>query len=271
MRIALAQTSCPWGAIEENLRRDGRLIREARKGGADLIAFPETSVPGMYKDHLVRLCAQALDGPIVERMCRWARRYGIAVGFGLAEKTAGKPYNAYVLIDRSGSLAGVHRKNYVPVLERPYFRRDTRRPVFGLEGVRVAVSICADHGFPELHRSYSRRGARLVLFPHAWDADPVLTNGRTAGWRSEEDMVEHFAQGRVARYRTHAEMLSFFRPRIASLAAEGAFYAAFVNQVGTPYPLTPFVGPSFVVDPGGRTVARSRSKREGLLYADLDL
>ncbi len=213
MRIALAQISCPWGEVDANLRRHHKHIRDAARQGAELVVFPETSVPGLYKSHLVRLCAEPLEGPTVERVSRWARRYGIAIGFGIAEKTSGKPLNTYVLVDRTGTLIGAYRKNYVTDLELTYYRKDTRRPVFDLHGHRVTVSICADHCAPELARSYVRRGAELVLFPHAWDADPVLKSGKLAGWRSEQDMVDHFDRGLVARFRNHNEMLGFFWPR----------------------------------------------------------
>ncbi|MBT3345976.1 MAG: carbon-nitrogen hydrolase family protein [Gemmatimonadetes bacterium] len=271
MRIALAQIYCPWGEIDASLRRHHGHIRDAARHGAELVAFPETSVPGMYKNHLIRLCAEPLDGPTVERMSAWARRYGIAVAFGIAEKTAGKPYNTYVLVDRTGSLVGAYRKNYVTNLELEYFRRDTRRPVFELHGYRVAVSICADHCAPELASSYGRRGAQLVLFPHAWDADPVLKNGRIAGWKNEQDMVDHYDRGLVARYRNHNEMLAYFRPRISALAEENGFHGVFVNQTGTPHPLIPFVGPAFAVNPRGQLLAATRGKGETLLITECDL
>ena len=106
--------------------------------------------------------------------------------------------------------------------------------------------------------------------PHAWDADPVLTNGRIPSFPSMKTLVATYARGLVARYLTHGEMLAKFARRLAPLAARYGFHAAFVNATGTPHPLIPCVGPCFVVAPDGKVTARTRSKREGIVFADLD-
>jgi predicted amidohydrolase len=270
MKIALAQMFCDWGKVKANLRRSERLIRRAARSGAELVVFPEMSVHGMWKNHLLRLAAEPLDGPIVQRMRAWARRHRIAIGFGFAEKTAAKPYNCYVVLDRRGTIAGVYRKNFITVLEKDYLRPDTRRPIFRLGKLRVAVSTCADCHRRQPLESYCRRGVDLVLMPHAWDADPVLKGGKIAVWRNEEHMVDAVARRRVVRYRTHDEMLKFFVEALRPKAVAGGFYAAFVNPVGRSHPLIPFVGPAFVLDPSGRVIARSRSQREALILAEWD-
>ena len=105
--------------------------------------------------------------------------------------------------------------------------------------------------------------------PHAWDSDPVLQGGKIAAWRDEEHMVDAFATGKVARYRTHHEMLKFFAGVVRPKAIKWGFHAAFVNPVGQSHPLIPFVGPAFVLDPRGRIIARSKSKHETLVVASL--
>ncbi len=156
-------------------------------------------------------------------------------------------------------------------MELHYLRKDTRRPILELDGVKMAISICADNNHREILESYARRGARIVLMPHAWDADPLFEDGGTVSWNTMEEMVDAFVNNKVKRYRTHREMLHLFQQRIARLARELGFYAVFVNQVGTPHPLIPMVGPSFVVDPNGQTIVRSTGKKEGILFADLSL
>jgi len=269
MRIALAQMYCRWGDVGGNLRRMAARIRAAAARHADLVLFPECSVHGMWKDHMVRLAAEPADGPIVQRMGRCAGRHRVAVGFGLAETTASKPFNSYVLIGPNGRTLGVYRKNFVTPLERDFFRRDSRRPIFRLGSLRVGIAICADCCHRELLANYARRGVDLVLMPHAWDADPILKGGKIASFRSAEHMVDVHARGLVVRYRTHKEMLDTFVSRLATLCQQQGLYGAFVNQVGQPHPLIPFVGPSFVLNPAGKTVIRSTSKKEALILADI--
>jgi predicted amidohydrolase len=43
----------------------------------------------------------------------------------------------------------------------------------------------------------------------------------------------------------------------------------FVNQSGRPHACLDFVGPSFVVDPGGGVVAETRDGAEQLVFASL--
>jgi len=271
MRIALAQMFCGWGDVKGNLRRSEKFIRQAAKKGAELVMFPEMSVHGMWKNHLVRLAAQPLDGPIVPLMCEWAKKYRIAVGFGFAEKTKEKPYNCYVLVNKVGKIAGVYRKNFITVLEKHYFRPDTRHPIFKFGKVRVGISICADCHRREPIESYGRRGVDLLLMPHAWDADPILKGGKIAVWRNQEHMIDSFVTGKVVRYRTHNEMLKFFAGALGPKAKKWGFYAAFVNPIGKSHPLIPFVGPAFVINPKGKVIAKSKNKKEALVLADIEI
>lgn len=271
MRVALAHTFCAWGDVEGNLGRHEVLARRAARRGADLVVFPEASAHGLWKDPMVRLAAESLDGPIVARLRALARDLGLAVGFGLAERTAGKPLNTWVLLDRRGRRLAVYRKNYPTPLESSYWRRHDRRPVFPLLGVPTAVAICADCYRDELLRSYARRGARLVLMPHAWDADPVLRDGSEIAFASMAHLVDTYARDRVARWRDHDEMLRRFVALLGPRCQRLGLWAAFTNQVGRPHPLIPFAGPAFALAPTGQVVARSRGAGEGLVLADLPL
>jgi predicted amidohydrolase len=269
MKIALAPTFCGWGQTQENLARHERLVRRAAERNADVVVFPETSIHGLWKDHMVRMVAESLDGAVVARMRALARAHGVAVGFGLAEKTAVKPLNSWVLLDRRGQRLVVYRKNYPTGLERDYWRPHSRRPVFSLLGMKAAVTICADSYHDELWRSYRRRGARLLLMPHAWDADPILRDGSGIGFSSMEHLVDTYARDLVARHCSHDEMLERYVSMLAPLCREHGMWAVFVNQVGRPHPLIPFAGPAFVLDPSGHVVAHTKSDREGLLLFDL--
>lgn len=271
MRIGLAQIFCKWGDVDGNLKRHERLMARAHRADADVVLFPETSAHGLWKDHLVRLAAEPLDGPIVGRMRALAREHGLAVGFGLAERTPSRPYNAYVIVDRRGRRLAVHRKNYPTPMESTYYRSHPRRPVFSLGGVRTAIGICADNHHSAFLEGYARRGVQLVLMPHAWDADPLLKSGKPAGWGDFDEMVDAFARNRVAGFRDHGEMLESFIGKLQPVCARLEMAAVFVNQAGQPHPLIPFVGPSFALDAAGEVIARSRTGRQNLLMVDLPI
>ena len=66
MKLALAQINPTVGDLEGNSALVARVIEEAQRAGADLVAFPELAISGyppedlLLKSHFVRDCAHAL-------------------------------------------------------------------------------------------------------------------------------------------------------------------------------------------------------------------
>ncbi|HEY6023441.1 MAG TPA: carbon-nitrogen hydrolase family protein, partial [Pseudolabrys sp.] len=102
------------------------LITEAARAGAQLIAFPESFVPGFpiwapvqapIKNHefFKRLAANSIEvpGPEVSALCDSARENAIAVSIGISERSAvsvGCLWNSNLLIGQDGTLLNHHRK-----------------------------------------------------------------------------------------------------------------------------------------------------------------
>ena len=102
------------------------LIAEAAGAGAQLIAFPESFVPGFpvwaavqapikSHDFFKRLAANsiAVPGPEVEQLCAAAREHGIVVSIGISERSpasVGCLWNSNLLIGADGALLNHHRK-----------------------------------------------------------------------------------------------------------------------------------------------------------------
>jgi predicted amidohydrolase len=243
---------------------------QAKEGGAELVAFPELCISGICKDERLASVTETLDGPSVACVRSLARRLGLAIGFGFSEKAEGMPRNAYAVVEPDGALAGVYRKNHIPVLEAPFWQGHDERPVFTALGRRVAVSICWDNKYEDLLARYSREGAELVLMPHAWDADALDEEGAVLDYQSMDEIVEYRRRTGGLRFKTHDQMRADFYRYVPRLAREGRFWALFVNQSGRPHECLDFVGPSFVVDPSGRVVAETRDGGEQLVFATLD-
>jgi predicted amidohydrolase len=269
LRVALAQIFCPWADPQGNLARMAGWTERAKQGGAELVAFPELCVSGICKDQRLTSVTETLDGPSVAFVRALTRRFGIAIGFGFSEKTEGMPRNAYAVVEPDGTLAGVYRKNHIPVLEAPFWQGHGEQPVFTALGRRVAVSICWDNKYPELLAHYAREGAEVVLMPHAWDSDALDEEGRVIDYQSMEEIVAYRRRTGALRWKTHDQMRDDFYQRIPGLAREGRFWALFVNQSGRPHECLDFVGPSFVVDPSGGVVTATRDGSEQLVFATL--
>jgi len=267
--VALAQVHCPWADREGNLERMAGWAARAKDEGAQLVAFPELSVPGICKDERLASVTEALDGPSVASVRRLARRLGIGIGFGFSERADGKPLNAYAVVEPDGTLAGVYRKNNIPKLEAPFWQGHAARPTFVALGRRFAVSICWDNKYPELLAHYGREGAGVVLMPHAWDSDALDEDGRVIDYDTMEEIVAYRQRTGGMRWKTHDQMRDDFYEYVPALARENRFWALFVNQCGRPHDCLEFLGPSFVVDPGGRVVAATRDGSEQLVLATL--
>ncbi len=270
MRVALVQMYCGWGELEANLCSMERFTRNAQAGGAEAVFFPELTITGIYKDDPVWTLAEDLDGPSVRRARDIARSAGVWLGFGFTERASPLPYNAYCVAAPDGQLAGVYRKNCIPRLEVPWWQGHSERPLFDVAGRRTGVAICWDTTQPDLLADYGARGAKIVLMPHAWDADPLAADGVDLPHDSMAELYEHQRAGRLAGWRTHDEMRAQFYGYIPQRARENGFWALFINQAGQPHPAVRIEGPTFAVNPAGEVVAETQNGAEQIVFAQID-
>jgi predicted amidohydrolase len=239
--------------------------------GARMIVFPELTITGIYKDTKVWEGAEPLSGPALRAVRAMARGAGMLIGVGLSEKTDGKPFNTYCVINPDGEVAGVYRKNHIPKLEIPFWQGHSGRPVFTVLGAKMGVSICWDNKYPELLEHYRKQEVRLVLMPHAWDSDALDASGNVIDYDSMEEIVRLHQQTGHRVWKTHDQMREEFYSYIPQLARENRFFALFVNQAGQPHPSIHFAGPTFAVDPLGKIIVETRNGAEQVLLADLDV
>lgn len=180
MRLYLAQINTLVGDISGNASLIRDSIGEGRRRGADLVVFPEQTLPGYpAKDILLHdgfidrnrgaleeLAALTKDGPAA------------LVGFPERHDGSGRRlFNAAALL-RGGRVEAVYRKGLLPTYdvfdEDRYFDPGTEPLLFECAGVPVAVTICEDCWNDELywsHRRYgrdpveeaARAGARVIV------------------------------------------------------------------------------------------------------------
>lgn len=205
LTVALLQLPAPGNDVERNAETGALACREAARRGADIALFPEMWSAGYApaiaaspargdvlrhpslwhgdagRDGLPRQVwgdlPVELDGAFVARFRRLARDLGMAIGLTLLERTAERPRNSLLLIDRTGrpvlQYAKVHtccfdekEAGLSPGDAFPVCELDTRAGM-----VRVGAMICYDREFPESARSLMLAGAELVLIPNACRMD----------------------------------------------------------------------------------------------------
>lgn len=247
MRIALAQL--PAGPDRQaNLARALDAMGEAKRAGADLIAFPEVVLDRFFPqepdDREALKLAEPIPGPTSDRVAERARELGLVTVFNLYELSPeGHRFDSSPVFDADGRLLGVtrmlHITDYEGFHEQGYYHPGDRgMPVYDTRAGRIGVAICYDRHYPEVMRALGAAGAELVVIPQA---------GTLGEW--PEGLYE--AEVRVAAF-------------------QNGYFAALANRVGLEGKLH-FSGESFVVDPEGRVLARGKSLEEDLVLADVDL
>ncbi|MCC6548399.1 NAD+ synthase [Candidatus Sumerlaeota bacterium] len=172
IRIALAQINVTVGDLEGNTARAIEAVREAGRGGADLVILPEQTIPGypakdlLTQKHFVRRCGSALE--------RFAKETagGAASLIGFPEAHAGQGHGVYnaAALCRGGVVEMVYRKWLLPTYdvfdEDRYFDEGSSVALFDLKGKRVAITVCEDLWNDELywsHRRYQRDPIRACM------------------------------------------------------------------------------------------------------------
>ena len=234
MQLELAQIPLVDGAVAHNLTRVLDVIAK-RRGGTDLIVFPEATLTGFPARTNVRDIAEPLDGPSLTAVRNAARDAGVAVAVGLAERDANRFYNTTVLIDERGDIALRYRKTHLWASDVGVFEAGDRFAVCEFKGMTVGILICYDIEFPETARAVAALGADLL----------IVTNGN----------MDPFGP--------------VHRRAIVARAMENQMFAALVNRIGSGDEGLTFPGESALVSPFGDVICEAPAK-ETVLLANLD-
>ena len=251
MRIALAQLSAGLDRAA-NLTRVLDVMGEAKRAGADLIAFPEIILdrffPQVPGDREALELAEPIPGPTTGRVAERARELGLVTVFNLYEldPATGHRFDSSPVFDADGRLLGVTRMLHITDFpgchEQSYYHPGDcpagGLPVYQTRAGRIGVAICYDRHYPEVMRALGVAGADLVVIPQA-------------------GTVDEWPEG-------------LFEAEVRTAAFQNGYFVALANRVGVEANLH-FSGESFVVDPEGKVVARSERPDEDLLLVDLDL
>ncbi len=256
----------------KTLARGVELLDEAAAGGAKLVSFPETWVPG-YPEWVWRLKPGAdyeLSGDIHKRLLEnsvdlkagqlkpiqaAARRLKVTVSIGIHERdgefSRGTLYNSVVLIGPDGEILNRHRKLMPTNPERMVWGAGdaTGLRVSETPSGRVGALICWENYMPLARFAIFAQGCEIYIAP-TWDEGGtwlstmrhialegrcwVLGNGSSMRGK---DIPTDFPD----RKRLFPDLEAWFNP-----------------------------GDSVIVDPGGTVVAGPLHEKHGILYADCD-
>jgi nitrilase len=257
---ALQMVSTP--DVARNLEAAARLIAEAARGGAALVALPEYFCLLGRRDTDKLAAAEAPgQGPIQAFLSDAARRHGLFVLGGtlpVAAPSAGGPSAAGPRVLNRSCLYGprgrelahydkVHlfafdngRESYdegrtLAAGERPV-AAELPLPAWGEAPLRLGLSVCYDLRFPELYRALMRPPCDVIAVPSAF---------------------------------THTTGLAHWEVLLRARAIENQCYVLAAAQGGTHENGRRTFGHSLIVDPWGEVLA-CRDEGEGVVMAEID-
>lgn len=246
--LALAQIDPTLGNVLQNVEKHVAFAREAQKGGAQLVVFPELSLTGysvkdMNWDLAVNLHR---DVSVFQPLLALSNSISILAG-GIEEDDQFALYNSAFFF-HAGTVSSVHRKTYPPTYgmfeEMRYFRSGTSVRAFDTSLGRIGVLICEDLWHIALPYILAKDGAKIII---ALVASPTRLAGAEAELQTDRINAEN--------HRSYARLLTT--------------YIAFCNRTGYEDGVN-FWGGSSIIGPDGEVEAKARLFNEDLIFATID-
>ncbi len=254
MKLALIQQPCT-PSVEDNRLRLAAAIADVADRGAQLVVLQELhNTPYFCQTESVDNfdLAEPIPGPSTEYFGALARKHELVIVTSLFERrAAGLYHNTAVVLERDGSIAGIHRKMHIPddpaYYEKFYFTPgDLGYKAFKTKFATVGVLICWDQWYPEAARITALRGAEILFYPTA------------IGWAIDQDEA------------TNDEQYQAWQTIQRSHAVANGVPVVSVNRTGREGDMQ-FWGGSFVTNAFGRVLWQAPHLDECLHVQELDL
>ncbi len=258
MLIALAQINPTVGDIDGNVEKILSAIDVARSKSANMVLFPELSVPGYPpRDLLLRKNFVQRNVAAIERIASASKDIISVVGFASPNTdSAGKElYNA-AAVCQDGKVLSTYRKRLLPTYdvfdESRYFApgdtTDSLDITVAGQPMRLGVTICEDlwNDEPYINRKL-------------YGADPIADLAKLGVDLIVNISASPFSMG---KQRSREELFS-------RQVAEHSIPLALVNQVGGNDDLI-FDGASAFFDASGKCTVRCKSFAEDMQFVDTD-
>ncbi len=273
-RAAVVQAAPVWLDLNATIDKCIELIREAAAGGAQIIAFPETFIPGYpwwlwlgspaWGMQFVGRYFQnslELDSPQFQRLREAARESDIVVVTGHSEREAGSLYIAQAVIGSDGDVLTARRKLKPTHVERTVFGESDGSGLTVVDTPlgRVGALCCWEHLQPlSKYAMYSQHEQiHIAAWPSfsvypgaAFALGPEVNNAAARVYAAEG---QTFVLSPCAIIDDAAIELFCDTPDKEDLLKRGGGFAQ-------------------IYGPDGRELAVSLPETdEGILYADIDL
>jgi nitrilase len=273
-KAAVVQAEPVWHDLDGGVAKTIALATEAAGQGAELIAFPETWIPGYpwwlwldsvaWQSQFVVPYAQnslELDSPQFEKLKRAAAELGIALALGFSERSNGSLYRAQALIGRDGEVELTRRKLKPTHVERAQFGEGdgSDLAVVDTEFGRIGALCCWEHLQPLT--KYAMFSQHEQVHVAAWPSFSIF-EGAAYALGPEVN---------VAASQQYAVEGSVFVLAPTAIVGEAGQALLTDTELKKQF-LQLGGGAARIFGPDGRSLATPLAPtEEGILYADLDL
>lgn len=145
----------------------------------DIISLPETfAFNNLARHSEVREAAEQVPGPVVSTMSNFARKNNCYVICPTYIKKSESIYNAAVLIDRKGQVAGDYLKIHPAEYEITSGIRPgpLDPPVFKTDFGSIGIQICFDNKWSDGWKKLKEKGAEIIFWPSAYAGGKEITS-----------------------------------------------------------------------------------------------
>ena len=244
MRIGHCQLESRLGEFDANLEKVVKGLERADKERVEVVSFPECFLTGYPdKEEVVRKSAFAVDAPPMMKLLDKTAKFEATYIVGFNELRGKDLYNTAVVVQK-GHILGTYSKCSAYM---KFHKQGREFPVFERGGVKFGVIICSDGGYIEPARILALKGARIVFAPHF-------------NFINAKGLINHFQHVRADHIARAVENAVWFvrgnnvvLDKDPGLSFDGVGY-----------------GDSYIVDPFGEMLVRSRRHREDFIFADID-
>jgi predicted amidohydrolase len=244
MRIGHCQLESITSDFEANLTKVVKGLDRADRDRVEVVCFPECFLTGYPdREEVVRKSAFAVDSPQMMRLLDKTGRFEATYIIGFNEARRNDLYNTAVIVHK-GHILGTYSKCSAYM---KFHKQGREFPVFERSGVKFGVIICSDGGYVEPARILAMKGARIIFAPHF-------------NYIGAKGLIGHFQHVRADHVARAVENdVWFVRGNNVVLGVESG-----LSYDGVGY------GDSYVIDPFGEMIVRSRRHREDFIFVDVD-
>lgn len=157
MKISLVSLNQVWQNKEKNLQKITKIIKYASQNKVDLIVFPEMTLTGFSND-INLLGEDEKNSFTIKSFSNLAKKYNIAIIFGMISSQGNKGLNRSLMIDKNGRIIGNYTKihPFSFANEDKFFISGKDLCIIDFHKFKIGLTICYDLRFPELYSALGK-------------------------------------------------------------------------------------------------------------------